>query len=127
MACSEKELGISDEHEGIIIFDASAPSAGTPLADYIGDVIFNIAITPNMSRNASVIGVARELAALTQTELRLPSWTMKMAPVEKPLLELPHIDIRKPSLNPRFTATLIENVTIAPSPYWLHAPNQQHR
>ena len=119
MACSEKELGISDEHEGIIIFDASAPSAGTPLADYIGDVIFNIAITPNMSRNASVIGVARELAALTQTELRLPSWTMKMAPVEKPLLELPHIDIRKPNLNPRFTATLIENVTIAPSPYWL--------
>ena len=71
MACSEKELGISDEHEGIIIFDASAPSAGTPLADYIGDVIFNIAITPNMSRNASVIGVARELA-VSYTHLTLP-------------------------------------------------------
>ncbi|HJO34146.1 MAG TPA: hypothetical protein QGI62_08495, partial [Anaerolineales bacterium] len=58
MACSEKELGISEEHEGVIIFDADAPPAGTPLADYIGDVVFDIAITPNMARNASVIGVA---------------------------------------------------------------------
>ena len=119
MACSEKELGISDEHEGVIIFDVDAPPAGTPLADYIGDVVFDIAITPNMARNASVIGVAREIAALTGASMRLPSWKMRVAAPENSVLPLPNIDIREPELNPRFTATLIENVTIAPSPYWL--------
>ncbi len=119
MACSEKELGISDEHEGVIIFDVDAPPAGTPLADYIGDVVFDIAITPNMARNTSVIGVARELAALTGASMRLPSWKMRVAAPKNSVLPLPNIDIREPELNPRFTATLIENVTIAPSPYWL--------
>ena len=119
MACSEKELGISDEHEGIIIFDTDAPPAGTPLADYIGDVVFDIAITPNMARNASVIGVAREVAAVTGANVRLPLWEMTIASPISRVLPLPNIDIREPDLNPRFTATLIENVTIAPSPYWL--------
>ncbi|MDP6792441.1 MAG: phenylalanine--tRNA ligase subunit beta, partial [Anaerolineales bacterium] len=119
MACSEKELGISDEHEGVIIFDADAPPAGTPLADYIGDVVFDISTTPNMARNASVVGVARELAALTGGSLRLPPWKMKVASQQSSTLPLPNIDIRDPDLNPRFTATLIENVKIAPSPYWL--------
>ena len=119
MACSEKELGISDEHEGVIIFDPDAPPAGTPLADYIGDVVFDIAITPNMARNASVIGVAREVAALTGASLRPPSWKMKVKSSKSSALPLPNIDIHEPKLNPRFTTTLIENVTIAPSPYWL--------
>ena len=69
MACSEKELGISDEHEGIIVFDSDAPIAGTPLVDYIGDAVFDIAITPNMARNLNVVGIARELGALTKTPI----------------------------------------------------------
>ena len=71
MICSEKELGISDEHEGVIILDADAP-VGTPLADYMGDAVFDISILPNMVRDASMIGVARELAAVTRRELHLP-------------------------------------------------------
>ena len=55
MVCSEKELGISDEHEGIILLDDEAP-AGMPLADYMGDAVFEIDITPNMARNASIAG-----------------------------------------------------------------------
>ena len=65
MACSEKELGISDEHEGIIMLDDDAP-VGMPLADYMGDAVLDIDILPNMARCASVLGVARELAALTE-------------------------------------------------------------
>jgi phenylalanyl-tRNA synthetase beta chain len=117
MVCSEKELGISEEHDGIILFDADAPAAGTPLADYIGDVIFDIAITPNMARNACVLGVAREAAALLGTELRPPRDVVNMT--GPPIAEAIRIEIQQPELNPRFTVSLLDGVTIGPSPYWL--------
>ncbi|MEE8138317.1 MAG: phenylalanine--tRNA ligase subunit beta, partial [Thermoanaerobaculia bacterium] len=117
MACSEKELGISDEHEGIILFDDDAPEPGTALADYIGDVVLDIAITPNMARNASILGVAREVAALTGARLHeLPQEVRMEGP---PAAEKVRLEIREPELNPRFTATILEGATIAPSPYWL--------
>jgi phenylalanyl-tRNA synthetase beta chain len=65
MVASEKELGISEEHEGIIVLDDDAP-VGMPLVDYVGDAILDIKINPNMARNANVLGVARELSALTR-------------------------------------------------------------
>jgi phenylalanyl-tRNA synthetase beta chain len=71
MACSEKELGISDEHEGIILLDADAP-VGMPLADFMGDAVLDIDLPPNMARNVNVLGVARELAALTGRKLIQP-------------------------------------------------------
>lgn len=117
MVCSEKELGISDEHEGIIIFDDGAPVAGTPLADYIGDVVFDITITPNMARNANIIGVAREIAALTGVTLREPSYDVIMD--GHSINGKVSIEIREPDLNRRFTAILLQDVTIAPSPYWM--------
>ncbi len=115
MACSEKELGISDEHEGIILLDSGAPAAGTPLTDYLGDVVLDIAITPNMARIASIHGVAREVAALTGAELRNPSEEVEAA--GPPVAGRIEIDIRESTLNPRFTATLLQGVTIGPSPY----------
>ncbi len=117
MICSEKELGISEEHEGVILFDAGAPAAGTPLADYLGDVVIDIDITPNMSRNACILGVAREVAARTGAGLRPPSFETEMAgPATAGKVR---IDIRHPKLNPRFTATLSEGVEVAPSPFWM--------
>ena len=65
MVCSEKELGISDYHEEIMVLPADAP-VGTPLADYMGDVILDLDITPNRPDCLSVIGIAREVAALTE-------------------------------------------------------------
>src|SRR5512145_1223971 len=72
MVASEKELGISEEHTGIIILDEDAP-VGMPLVEYMGDAVLDISILPNMARNANVMGVARELAALTGRELRKPA------------------------------------------------------
>ncbi|NTV38090.1 MAG: hypothetical protein HGA82_02750, partial [Anaerolineales bacterium] len=71
MVCSEKELGISEEHEGVIILDADAP-VGMPLVDYMGDAVFEVNILPNMIRDACVLGVARELAAYLGKPLRKP-------------------------------------------------------
>ncbi|MDH3224866.1 MAG: phenylalanine--tRNA ligase subunit beta, partial [Gemmatimonadota bacterium] len=117
MACSEKELGISDEHEGIIVLDADAPDPGTPLVDYIGDVVFDISLTPNVSRAACMVGVAREVAALTGGTLREPKYDVDTG--EGDLGELVHVDIREPGLNPRFTASLLDGVKVGPSPYWM--------
>src|SRR5207237_3529623 len=71
MLCSEKELGLSEEHEGIIILPDDAP-VGVPLRDYLGDVVIDIDILPNMARALSILGVAREVAALTGATLRMP-------------------------------------------------------
>jgi len=114
MACSEKELGISEDHEGIILLDDDA-APGTPLADYMGDVVLDISLTPNLARCASMLGVAREVAALTGAELRQPSYEVGWT---GPMLEgRVRLEIRQPELNPRFVLGLIEQVRIGPSPY----------
>ena len=114
MVCSEKELGITDESDGIIIFDDDAP-VGMALADYIGDAVLDISILPNMARNANVIGIARELAALTGRELKQPNLEFETSgdSVENTV----SIEITNSELNPRFVAGLIRNVEIKPSPY----------
>src|SRR4030043_843721 len=71
MICSEKELGISEDHEGVIILDEDAP-VGVPLVDYIGEAVFDIKILPNIARAASILGVAREVSALTGQPLHVP-------------------------------------------------------
>jgi len=116
MACSEKELGISDDHDGVIILDDDAP-VGAPAADYMGDVVFEVKINPNMARNACVLGIAREIAALTGVPMRPPalSVTLTGAPIAGRI----GIEIREPALNPRFVLGLIEGVRIEPGPYWV--------
>jgi phenylalanyl-tRNA synthetase beta chain len=114
MVCSEKELGITDESDGIILLDDDAP-VGMPLADYIGDAVLDISILPNMARNANVIGIARELAALTGRELKQPKIELKTA--GESVEDLVSIEITNSELNPRFVAGLIRNVEIKPSPY----------
>ena len=65
MCMSNFELGISDEHEGIIILDDADPAPGTPLQDVLGDIVVELDVLPNMARCLSMIGIAREVAALT--------------------------------------------------------------
>jgi phenylalanyl-tRNA synthetase beta chain len=114
MACSEKELGISDEHEGVILLDEDAP-VGMPLAEYMGDAVLDITLTPNVARDANILGVAREVSALTGAPLREPSYEL---PWTGPALEgRVKLEIRDPELNPRFVLGLLEGVEIGPSPY----------
>ncbi len=116
MACSEKELGISDEHEGIIFLDEDAP-VGVPLVEYMGDAVLNISLTPNMARNASIYGVAREVAALTGAALKPPK--LDVLAEGPPIADKARIEIRDPELNPRFVLGLIQDIEIRPSPYWV--------
>jgi phenylalanyl-tRNA synthetase beta chain len=116
MACSEKELGISDEHEGIIFLDEDAP-VGVPLVEYMGDAVLNISLTPNMARNASIYGVAREVAALTGAALKPPK--LEVLADGPPIANKAKIQILDPELNPRFVLGLIQDIEIRPSPYWV--------
>lgn len=116
MACSEKELGISEDHEGVIVLDDDAP-VGRPLAEYMGDVVFEIAITPNIARDANILGVAREVAALTGAALRPPQ--VERGRPGPSIRGRARIEIRNPELNPRFVLGLIEGVKVGPSPYWV--------
>ncbi|HRQ33907.1 MAG TPA: hypothetical protein PLM89_12470, partial [Anaerolineales bacterium] len=117
MVCSEKELGISEEHEGIILLDDDAP-VGTPLADYMGDAVLDISIVPNMARNANVIGIARELAALTGREMRKHGNTETGKQVKnavrspQSVVDLVEIEITNPEFNPRFVMGMIRDIEI---------------
>ncbi|MCL4824773.1 MAG: phenylalanine--tRNA ligase subunit beta, partial [Anaerolineales bacterium] len=113
MVCSEKELGISEEHEGIILLDDDAP-VGTPLVDYMGDAVLEVKINPNMARNANVYGLARELAAMTGRPLRAQAETYTGTGAGN----FAEIEITDPQLNPRFVLGLARGVEIKPSPYW---------
>lgn len=116
MLCSEKELGLSEEHEGIIFLPDDAP-VGIALVDYLGDVVFEISILPNIARCLSIVGVAREVAALTGATLRLPdaSITAELAPIS----ERARLTVETPDLCPRFTLTLIEDAKSGTSPLWM--------
>ncbi len=146
MLCSEKELGISEEHDGVILMSGEGGSqtrpytAGTPLVDVMGDAVLEIAILPNTARATSMLGVARELAALTGATFRPPSYdvvtsdvvtrdvvtsdvaTSDVATEGPPAAERVVISTEQPDLNPRFVAVLIEGVRQVPSPHWM-----QHR
>lgn len=125
MLCSEKELGISDEHDGIILMvkDENSPDyqPGTPVQDVLGDAVLEIDIIPNIARCASIVGVAREYAALTNQAIVYPSYDVVMAgPGDAN--QLVQITTDDPELNPRFVALMIEGVEQKPSPHWM-----QHR
>ncbi|HVN55119.1 MAG TPA: phenylalanine--tRNA ligase subunit beta [Anaerolineaceae bacterium] len=116
MVCSEKELGISDEHEGVIILDDDAPT-GMPLVDYLGDAVFEIAITPNLARDLNILGVAREVSALTGEPLKKTGDTIPLIANGPSIAGKASIEIRNPELNPRFVLGLIRDIQIRPSPY----------
>ncbi|MFW6118193.1 MAG: phenylalanine--tRNA ligase subunit beta [Chloroflexota bacterium] len=116
MVCSEKELGISDSHEGILVLPTEAP-IGIPLGDYLGNIVFDFDVTPNRPDCLSVIGIVREIAALTDELPRLPKISYKET--EEPIDSFASVEIVEPDLCPRYCASLITGIKIAPSPGWL--------
>ncbi|MCK4963907.1 MAG: phenylalanine--tRNA ligase subunit beta, partial [Dehalococcoidia bacterium] len=116
MICSERELSISDRHEGIMVLPPDAPS-GTPLNEYLGDTTLDLDITPNRPDLLSIIGIAREVAALTGETMTTPD-TKYVEAVES-IVGQASVEIHDPDLCPRYCASLITGVKIGPSPAWL--------
>ncbi|MBX6343249.1 MAG: phenylalanine--tRNA ligase subunit beta, partial [Thermomicrobiaceae bacterium] len=114
MVCSEKELGISAEHEGIMVLDPDAP-VGVPLKEYLGDQVLEFEITPNLVHAFSMVGIARELAALTALPVHYPA----LADLEAGHDSQGLVTVDAPDLCPRYVGVVIENVRVEPSPGWM--------
>jgi len=116
MICSAIELGLGDDHSGIVVLPEDAP-VGTPLDDYLGDVVLDLELTPNRLDCLSVLGVAHEVAALTGKKVREPEIGYKEsgAPIEEQV----KINVADSDLCRRYTASLLLGVKIGPSPRWL--------
>ena len=116
MICSAVELGLGDDHSGIVVLPEDAP-VGALLDDYLGDVVLDLELTPNRLDCLSVLGVAHEVAALTGKKVREPEidYQESGAPIEEHV----KISVVDSDLCRRYTASLILGVKIGPSPQWL--------
>src|SRR5436305_2836586 len=116
MLCSAAELGLSDDHSGILVLAVDA-EPGVPLRKALAmepDVIFELDITPNRPDAMSVVGVARDLAAKLGVPFSLP------AVPDVPSGDSPAtVAVKAKDLSPRFTGIVLEGASIGPSPAWL--------
>lgn len=116
MVCSEKELGLSEDHSGIMVLPDDAP-VGVPLAQYLGDTIFDLKVTPNRPDCLSVIGIAREVAALTGETMHLPD--ISYEELGPPIEDEVAVEIWDPDLCGRYCCSLVRGVSVGPSPAWM--------
>src|SRR4030043_685626 len=116
MICSEKELGISDSHEGIMTLSSEA-TIGTPLTEYLGDAILDMDITPNRPDCLSVMGIAREIAALTGSKLHIPE--VSYQELGRAIDLDAAVGVVEPDLCPRYCASLLAGIKVASSPQWM--------
>jgi len=114
MVCSEKELGISDEHEGILVLETDAP-VGVPLVDWLGDTVIEFEITPNLVHAFSIHGIAREAGTVADRPIHAPDAPPLDAAVARDGL----VTIEAPDLCARYVGVVIAGVQVAPSPAWL--------
>ena len=116
MICSAVELGLGDDHSGIIELPEDAP-VGALLDDYLGDTVLDLELTPNRLDCLSVLGVAHEVAALIGKTVKEPETNYKEAGA--PITEQIDISVESPELCRRYTASLLQGVKIGSSPQWL--------
>lgn len=124
MNCSARELGIGSDHDGIMILPEDAP-IGMPLADYLklSDTVLDLEITPNRPDCLSMVGMAREVGAMYAVDVKNPLDEMEAALQEGadlPSIEqLATVTVEDTDRCPRYTARVIKNVQVGPSPDWL--------
>ena len=116
MLCSPRELGLGNDHSGIYILDQNTP-LGLKLYDLLGEVVFDFAIKAHRGDLSSIIGIAREVSALTGKPLRIPQPALHEQ--GNPASDLVKVTVEDIELCPRYTARVISNVKIGPSPDWM--------
>jgi phenylalanyl-tRNA synthetase beta chain len=118
MLCSEEELGIGTDASGVMILPPDL-AVGKDLGEALDlcDTVFDIGVTPNRSDCLSILGMAREVAAITGKELRYPSFKVKEGGEE--IRQITSVSIEDDDLCPRYTARVVKDVRIGPSPFWM--------
>ena len=118
MLCSEEELGIGDDNTGIMVLPPELP-LGMDLKKALSleDTVLDIGVTPNRADCLSMVGIAREVAAITGKTFRYPG--IKVIENDEDVAGITSVSILDPDLCPRYTARIIKQVTIKPSPAWM--------
>ncbi|MGD9300198.1 MAG: phenylalanine--tRNA ligase subunit beta, partial [Desulfobacterales bacterium] len=118
MLCSEMELGLGIDSSGIMVLDPSL-KAGEHLAKALGleDTVFEFDLTPNRPDCLSVIGIAREIAAIQNTSVKYP--VSSLTDTQDKISALTSVTIEAPDHCPRYSARLLENIVVKPSPFWI--------
>ena len=119
MLCSEEELNIGKDSSGIMILPEDTP-VGVPMKEYLGinDTVFELEITPNRPDCLSHIGIARELGAYYNKEVKYPSFVINSESSKKTADNI-SVEIEDSNLAKRYVARIIKNVTVKESPKWL--------
>ena len=119
MLCSEEELNIGKDSDGIMILPEDTP-VGVPMKEYLGisDTVFELEITPNRPDCLSHIGIARELGAYYNKEVKYPSFVINSESSKKTADNI-SVEIEDSNLAKRYVARIIKNVTVKESPKWL--------
>ena len=122
MICAEDELGIGEDHAGIMVLDPAAVP-GTPAKDYLKlacDTVYEIGLTPNRIDGASHIGVARDLYAWCRLNSVPVEWTLPQPTIElKGEGEAVPVEVQAPEDAPRYIGITFKDVKVGPSPEWL--------
>ena len=118
MLCSESEIGLSQDHGGIIEVDPSVP-AGTPYSELVGkpETVFDVEVTWNRPDLLSIVGIAREFGAILRRPVKLPA--VDFAESDVPVESMASVEVLDPAGCPRYTARVIEGVERKPSPEWM--------
>ncbi len=116
MLCSAYELGLTEDHDGLLFLDQDEAEPGTPAVQALGDVVLDIDILPNMARCLSLVGIAREVSALTGASLCLP---ISNPPTDGPPLASVEVALADPALCTRYRAIVLDGVHVGPSPGWM--------
>ncbi len=124
MNCSARELGLGEDHDGIMILPPDTP-VGMPFADYLGasDTILDLEITPNRPDCLSIRGLAREFAAVSHVNWKDPLESdfkaAKIEDTEEYVEDEVEVTVEDGDICPRYTACVIKGVKVGPSPSWL--------
>src|ERR687888_469908 len=114
MVMSEKELGLGEDHEGILILNGQH-EVGEPLAEALGESVFVCELQPNRADCLGVLGLAREVAAILGADVREPALAHSVSERAADFT----VRVEAPDACLRYDAALIRGVTVAPSPEWL--------
>ena len=116
MVCSERELGLGPDHDGILVLPDDAP-VGVPLEQLLGDTVLDIDVTANRPDALSLLGVAYEVAAIAGTSVREPA--LDYPEDGPPIDEQVSVEVWDADLCPRYTASLVTGLAVGPSPQWM--------
>lgn len=123
MICAEDELGLSDDHGGIMVLDPKKYTVGSNFSNYFEiekDEIFEIGLTPNRTDAMSHYGIARDLNAfLTSNQLKAEFEKLKTLPLSSEGEHSFSIEVEDEELTPRYIGAIIKGVKVADSPAWL--------